>query len=823
MANDILQLPHIIPIALQTEQRWCYHNNRRPQIKEWKSVEVFDSFENVLKLAIKKQRPINQEKYGHHNTNGEYKPDIGVGIGIFTGPTNTGICITALDIDHCIVDGQLVPDRKTEIEKIIALIPSYWEISPSGLGLHGFCLGTTSFNSRLTHVKNIELEIYSGKHYITISGTPFGLVKQLSNCQTGLDNIINLYSTTSNKRFEGINDADTLKNSAKYPTRESRIRAFVNAPQGEHRTLLMSVSSIQAIIDQKEGVDRDTACTKWFQEILKAFKTAYPTEDQNSYWWTVEAPRAVIYSYEKQYEKIDTACQILEEAIPNKGTLIFENTATHLAKRKQFDLDVCKLPDYERATLNQKWVDTYKSSSYKVSKIELEKAQAKLIQTEKDKKRPNWHAKIQWADNGNSSKMCESNVITALTEHPDLVDAWAWDNRNYCVNLMKAPPWSEEGTFPRAWDAGKDLILCIQWLANLKPSIITSATQLQNLLNPIAQMTRSYDPWLEYLKALVWDDVPRLDTYMTDLGATSPLANIFFRKWLISAVARAFIPGCQVDHMLVLFSKDQGVGKSSLLRALVPDPDLHASMRSRAGDKDASMQLIKPVIVEDSELSSYNRSQLEALKDFLTETKDTFRPPYGRDVVSYPRRCVLCATTNNIQFISDDTGGRRFWPITFTKDIEIQKIIMEREQIWGEAVKAYLSGETWYFTDNEENKVNRIKDQILELQENHSEDRDNIESELSDKLEQTVIAGQYGLSGEQIFQGKIQYISNFQACQLLPLINGLDPRMQKRVTKALLHLGWNKARMRKFMQKWYFFKPVHPEPPSALKAARPNC
>ena len=72
---------------------------------------------------------------------------------------------------------------------------------------------------------------------------------------------------------------------------------------------------------------------------------------------------------------------------------------------------------------------------------------------------------------------------------------------------------------------------------------------------------------------MTWDGTPRLDTLFIDyLGAEDSLYNrTVCRKAFVAAVARAMLPGCKFDNMLILCGP-QGIGKSTLL-----DRDEHAA------------------------------------------------------------------------------------------------------------------------------------------------------------------------------------------------------------------------------------------------------
>jgi putative DNA primase/helicase len=86
-------------------------------------------------------------------------------------------------------------------------------------------------------------------------------------------------------------------------------------------------------------------------------------------------------------------------------------------------------------------------------------------------------------------------------------------------------------------------------------------------------LNNTFDPVLDYLDGLVWDGRPRVDEWLIRYcGAKdTPLNRAIGRKVLVAAVRRVRVPGCKFDFILVLESKVQGIGKSTLLRILAGD------------------------------------------------------------------------------------------------------------------------------------------------------------------------------------------------------------------------------------------------------------
>ncbi len=229
---------------------------------------------------------------------------------------------------------------------------------------------------------------------------------------------------------------------------------------------------------------------------------------------------------------------------------------------------------------------------------------------------------------------------------------------------------------------------------NQKP-LVLDRTDILDAVLQVADM-RKYHPVRSYLTSLKWDGVRRLEQLPRLMTVDdTPLARTLLRCWFVSAVARVSDPGCQVDTMLVLVGP-QGARKSSFFRMLA-GAEFFLDTPIDIHSKDAYITLRRAFIAEWPELESLNRARdAEAVKAFLTSAVDTYRPPFGRMDVRSPRSCVIVGTTNHKQFLVDETGGRRFWPLLVRLAIDLTTITAWRDQLWAEAFEAYTAGERWY-------------------------------------------------------------------------------------------------------------------------------
>lgn len=248
-------------------------------------------------------------------------------------------------------------------------------------------------------------------------------------------------------------------------------------------------------------------------------------------------------------------------------------------------------------------------------------------------------------------------------------------------NAIAAPEFT--GPFPRAM-TDQDLTRIRHWFATSQYAMEVRADTMMEFAEMICS-NGSYHPVEEFLNGLVWDGVPRLDTWLKDyLGARYDMySQRAGRYFLISAAARIRFPGCQADHVLVL-EGPQGIGKSTASRVLATDPAWYLSGVRDLGNKETAMQLRGKWIVEFPELSAMKRSEVEAVKEFFTTHTDKYVPKFKNIEVQSKRSCVFVATVNHSQYLSDASGNRRFWPI-LCSEIDVDGLRSAMPQLWAEA------------------------------------------------------------------------------------------------------------------------------------------
>lgn len=227
-------------------------------------------------------------------------------------------------------------------------------------------------------------------------------------------------------------------------------------------------------------------------------------------------------------------------------------------------------------------------------------------------------------------------------------------------------------------------------------------------------LQRKFNPVQDLISAQSWDGEPRLSRFAPEvLGATRPIDSIYARRCFIGAVARAYEPGCKLDTIWIL-QGGQGARKSSLWKIMAFGDDYFHSNVIDPENKDAFLVLLSAWIVEWQEIdATTNKRDYTSMKNFLSNSTDKFRPPYGRDVITAPRRAVFVGSANPPEMLNDPTGSRRFWITPVGKKIDLKLAEKWRAQLWAEAKETYGNGkfnpdvpvptsEQWWLTDEEQ-------------------------------------------------------------------------------------------------------------------------
>lgn len=236
---------------------------------------------------------------------------------------------------------------------------------------------------------------------------------------------------------------------------------------------------------------------------------------------------------------------------------------------------------------------------------------------------------------------------------------------------------------------------------NAKIAELRSYCHLQNF--PVSEVDNyvirigeenSYHPVRDYIDSQVWDGKDRLQDFYNSivLNEDNPMKEVMMRKWALSLVAAVYHPNFSCEGVLT-FSGAQGLGKTIWIENLLPKFAKNVWNKDAVvidtKSKDSLSKALKYWIAELGEIdATFKKTDIEALKGFLTEKVDVIRNPYERKSNSYQRRTVFYATVNEEEFLND-TQNRRFW-VLGVKQFN-HGSIDDVGQFWAQVKSMYLA------------------------------------------------------------------------------------------------------------------------------------
>jgi predicted P-loop ATPase len=299
------------------------------------------------------------------------------------------------------------------------------------------------------------------------------------------------------------------------------------------------------------------------------------------------------------------------------------------------------------------------------------------------------------------------NIFTVLNEFSPWGQVFAYDDFTMRKMIITKPP-NQTGNpshFTPREIRDTDYAKVTRWL-NRNGFLILPKQVVCDAVNEISELN-IISPVRYYLESLSFDpmiDEPLLSVWMERFLGVLPentqetdYVRAVSRLSLIQAVARTLNPGCKADSVPIL-EGEQGTGKSTALRVL-HGTEWFGDALPPMGTKDASDYVRGKWGIELAELAFQAKAEVEAQKAYISRQEERFRPAYGREEITYERRCVFWGTTNRIDYLKDETGNRRFLPVQ-TGKIDITGLKDNRDKLWAEAVYYFQKKERYWLNDD---------------------------------------------------------------------------------------------------------------------------
>lgn len=275
------------------------------------------------------------------------------------------------------------------------------------------------------------------------------------------------------------------------------------------------------------------------------------------------------------------------------------------------------------------------------------------------------------------------------------------------------------------WQRLTDHIENSLWCAMQHHGMAVNLNELHTLLG--SDFVKEYHPLKEYLDGLPpWDGetdyIGRLAAMVhvkesphsplqqdksrerNDLSETPVRFADILKRWMVSMIAAA-LNETVVNQVILTLIGRQGSYKTSFMQHILP-PVLSEYYTTKSNSsrmtKDDLFTMTENLVINLEEIDTMPPSELNQLKAMVTQRYVDERRAYGRNKVHLPHVASFVATGNNLQFLTDDTGDRRWLPFE-VEDIDSPwEADIPYEGIYSQTYALYQDiNFRYWFTDKE--------------------------------------------------------------------------------------------------------------------------
>ena len=322
--------------------------------------------------------------------------------------------------------------------------------------------------------------------------------------------------------------------------------------------------------------------------------------------------------------------------------------------------------------------------------------------TKKDTKGPKEH-KASWQETYASI----DDIMTFLDNHVML-------RHNVVTGRVEYRfPTTYYNKTPTEWQPISDRVVNSLWTDMARGNPV----RIQDMQRVIeSDYVADYDPFRFYMDNLpLWNEDK--DDYIMELAMSVIVKGeaeeqmLFcqcLKKWLVGMVACWLDPKV-VNNVILVLIGEQGSYKTTWFSCLLP-PELRAYFRIKTNasrmTKDDLLALTQYGLVCYEELDTMGNRELNELKSAVTMPSIDERPAYGRYHEHRRHLASFCGTGNNVQFLNDPTGNRRWLPFEVDSIMSPRMFPFNYEGIYSQARRLYRDGFQYWFSQSEIQRLN---------------------------------------------------------------------------------------------------------------------
>ncbi len=235
-------------------------------------------------------------------------------------------------------------------------------------------------------------------------------------------------------------------------------------------------------------------------------------------------------------------------------------------------------------------------------------------------------------------------------------------------------------------------------------------TDIYNVIH--SEFVPLFNPFQSY-----FDHLPSWDGVSDPIGDLADTVHVksdqaefrdYFRKWFVG-ILPALLDDTVVNHEILVLIGEQGLYKTTWFNFLLP-PELRCYFYTKTNsdrlNKDDLFSLTEFALICFEELDGMRPAELNQLKAMVTMPYVNERAAYGRNKERHPHIASFCGTGNNVQFLTDPTGNRRWLPFEVSQIRDPHLHAIPYELVYSQAYALWKSGFCHWFSQEEIRKLN---------------------------------------------------------------------------------------------------------------------
>ena len=257
------------------------------------------------------------------------------------------------------------------------------------------------------------------------------------------------------------------------------------------------------------------------------------------------------------------------------------------------------------------------------------------------------------------------------------------------------------------WQPISDRVVNSLW-KELSLTKEVSASDIYRVLD--SDFVGDYHPFRFYLEHLKkWDGesdyILPLSMSVKVRGDTDDQLYFYhcLKKWLVAMVA-SWVNPWVVNNVILVLIGEQGSYKTTWFNYLLP-PELkdyfYTKTNANRMGRDDLLTLAQYALVCCEELDTMKPAELNQLKAAVTMPSIDERAAYAHFHEHRQHIASFCGTGNNVQFLSDETGNRRWLPFEIERITSPREVPFDYQGIYSQAYALYQEGFQYWFSREE--------------------------------------------------------------------------------------------------------------------------